>query len=173
MHSIDQFASLDEGTSVRPWVRSSVVSDKLTDAYQPGVQAEFDPIEAEQAGAFHEDALSDSDALDTVVDLVALLADPDHLTEAAVARRIAGPNSDLVPWFAIALSHAATQLPVGSSITPISLSGVIRTLPLSVAGLRARLLTVANAKVFHFAWVEDAYDSGRAGFVELEGGRHD
>ena len=36
----------------------------------PGYQAEFDPDEAEKVGAFHEDALSEQDALDSDVDLV-------------------------------------------------------------------------------------------------------
>jgi hypothetical protein len=39
------------------------VSEKLQDATTPGYQAEFDPAEAEAAGAFEEDALSEADAL--------------------------------------------------------------------------------------------------------------
>jgi hypothetical protein len=39
------------------------VSEKLQDALTPGYQAEFDPAEAEAAGAFEEDALSEADAL--------------------------------------------------------------------------------------------------------------
>ena len=42
--------------------------DKLIDAMTPGYQAEFDPEEAERAGAFVEDALSEADALASVVD---------------------------------------------------------------------------------------------------------
>lgn len=41
---------------------------KLADARTPGYQAEFDPAEAEAAGAFAEDALSETDALASVHD---------------------------------------------------------------------------------------------------------
>ena len=44
------------------------VIDKLHDAQTPGYHAEFDPEEAESAGAFVEDALSEEDALDSVHD---------------------------------------------------------------------------------------------------------
>ena len=47
---------------------ADVVRDKLIDAMTPGYQAEFDPEEAERAGAFVEDALSEADALASVVD---------------------------------------------------------------------------------------------------------
>jgi hypothetical protein len=40
----------------------------------PGFQAEFDPAEAEAAGAFVEDALSESDALASAHDAPAFLA---------------------------------------------------------------------------------------------------
>ena len=46
------------------------VREKLADALTPGYQAEFDPAEAEAAGAFAEDALSEDDALDSVHDYV-------------------------------------------------------------------------------------------------------
>lgn len=41
---------------------------KLADTMTPGFQAEFDPAEAEAAGAFHEDALSEADAIDSTHD---------------------------------------------------------------------------------------------------------
>jgi hypothetical protein len=44
--------------------------EKLDDALNPGYQAEFDPDEAEQAGAFVEDALSERDAAESAIDLV-------------------------------------------------------------------------------------------------------
>jgi hypothetical protein len=53
---------------------SETVRGKLTDAMTPGFQAEFDPEEAEQVGAFTEDALSEQDALESSEDL------PDALT---------------------------------------------------------------------------------------------
>jgi hypothetical protein len=53
---------------------SNALKSKLDDASTPGFQAEFDPNEAEVAGAFTEDALSESDALDSTHD-VPLLED--------------------------------------------------------------------------------------------------
>jgi hypothetical protein len=49
---------------------ADVLREKLLDAMTPGYQAEFDPDEAEQAGAFVEDALSEQDATESDVDLV-------------------------------------------------------------------------------------------------------
>ncbi len=46
------------------------IRDKLIDAWTPGFQAEFDPDEAERAGAFIEDALSEADAAASVDDLM-------------------------------------------------------------------------------------------------------
>jgi hypothetical protein len=43
---------------------------KLADAMTPGFQAEFDPAEAEAAGAYQEDALSEADALASTHDAV-------------------------------------------------------------------------------------------------------
>jgi hypothetical protein len=47
-----------------------VVAEKLQDALTPGYQAEFDPEEADQAGAFFEDALSEQDAMESDTDLM-------------------------------------------------------------------------------------------------------
>lgn len=44
-------------------IAPDTVSEKLNDALTPSYQAEFDPQEAESAGAFFEDALSEDDAL--------------------------------------------------------------------------------------------------------------
>jgi len=49
-----------------------VLAEKLTDAMVPGAIVEFDPEEAERAGAFVEDALSESDALESSVDSIDL-----------------------------------------------------------------------------------------------------
>ena len=49
---------------------AAVVHDKLMDALIPGYQAEFDPLEAINAGAFVEDALSEQDAIDSAIDLL-------------------------------------------------------------------------------------------------------
>ena len=44
-------------------------NEKLADAETtPGYAAEFDPEEADRAGAFEEDALSEADALESSVD---------------------------------------------------------------------------------------------------------
>lgn len=48
-----------------------VLREKLTDAMTPGLLVEFDPDEAERAGAFVEDALTEQDAADSDIDLVA------------------------------------------------------------------------------------------------------
>jgi len=45
------------------------LSEKLLDALVPGFAAEFDPDEAQRAGAFAEDALSEADAADSAIDL--------------------------------------------------------------------------------------------------------
>jgi len=47
---------------------AAALHEKLADAMTPGFQAEFDPDEAECAGAFVEDALSEVAALDSVSD---------------------------------------------------------------------------------------------------------
>jgi len=46
------------------------VNSKLNDALTPGYHAEFDPAEADRAGAFAEDALSEADALASTEDLL-------------------------------------------------------------------------------------------------------
>lgn len=51
---------------------ADTVHDKLVDALVPNFQAEFDPIEAEIAGAFVEDALSEADAEASTLDAPAL-----------------------------------------------------------------------------------------------------
>jgi hypothetical protein len=48
----------------------TALGEKLADAEVPGYQAEFDPDEAERAGAFVEDAMSEVDALESAIDQV-------------------------------------------------------------------------------------------------------
>lgn len=48
---------------------NSALREKLLDALVPGFAAEFDPDEAQRAGAFAEDALSEADAADSAIDL--------------------------------------------------------------------------------------------------------
>ena len=49
---------------------ADALREKLADAMTPGYQVEFDPDEAERAGAFVEDALSEADAAESGIDLV-------------------------------------------------------------------------------------------------------
>jgi len=61
--------------------------EKLDDSLIPGFQVEFDPEEAERAGAFVEDALSEQDALESGIDLL-----PEEIEKGkADARRAYGP----------------------------------------------------------------------------------
>ena len=48
---------------------TAVVDEKLSDMDTPGFEVEFDPEEAEFAGAFLEDALSEEDAKESAIDL--------------------------------------------------------------------------------------------------------
>ena len=48
----------------------SVIHEKLIDTTIPGFLVEFDPVEAEMAGAFVEDSLSEDDALDAAIDSI-------------------------------------------------------------------------------------------------------
>jgi hypothetical protein len=57
-------------------VSLAVLREKLIDALTPGFQAEFGPDEADQAGAFVEDALSEEDAAESSID-ACLDAAPD------------------------------------------------------------------------------------------------
>jgi hypothetical protein len=60
--------TIDKETDV-----ADALNEKLSDAEtSPGFEVEFDPEEAEQAGAFEEDALSEIDALESSVDWVDL-----------------------------------------------------------------------------------------------------
>jgi hypothetical protein len=48
---------------------NAIIREKFIDAMTPGFQAEFDPDEAEKAGAFVEDALTEKDAIESDIDL--------------------------------------------------------------------------------------------------------
>lgn len=50
-------------------VSAAVVHEKITDGFTPGYQVEFTPEEADSAGAFVEDALSELDAVESSIDL--------------------------------------------------------------------------------------------------------
>ena len=78
----DVLPAIDDNAAV------GALREKLADAATPGYQAEFDPEEAERAGAFVEDALSEQDALASQDDDLA----PAFITEG-------GPLADIPPFF--------------------------------------------------------------------------
>jgi len=47
-----------------------MIDAKMADAMTPGFEAEFTPEEADRAGAFFEDALSEEDAKESAIDLI-------------------------------------------------------------------------------------------------------
>jgi hypothetical protein len=57
--------TLDENIEVE------IIHEKLLDAFTPGYSVEFDPEEAENSGAFKEDAIDEKDALESNIDLLA------------------------------------------------------------------------------------------------------
>ncbi|MDD5706001.1 MAG: hypothetical protein PHR35_08755 [Kiritimatiellae bacterium] len=61
--------ALDAGVTM-----AAAVDEKLADALVPGFLAEFSPDEADLAGAFVENAMSERDALDSADDLVDALS---------------------------------------------------------------------------------------------------
>lgn len=62
--NVDQVIFDDEGNS------NAATREKMTDIMTPGYQAEFDPLEADNVGAFVEDAMSETDALESTDDLL-------------------------------------------------------------------------------------------------------
>ena len=49
-------------------IMDQVIKEKLLDTDTPGFEAEFSPDEADSLGAFEETALTEKDALDSVID---------------------------------------------------------------------------------------------------------
>jgi hypothetical protein len=66
-----QQATAEAADSLETLAAGNVLHEKLADAMTPGLHVEFDPEEAEQAGAFVEDALSEQDAAESGIDLAA------------------------------------------------------------------------------------------------------
>jgi hypothetical protein len=66
-HGIDD---MKETVSDGAGSAAAALRDKLADILTPGYQVECDPDEAEQAGAFVEDALSVQDAAESSVDAI-------------------------------------------------------------------------------------------------------
>ena len=75
---------------------AGALREKLADAATPGYQAEFDPEEAERAGAFVEDALSEQDAAESGDDLAALASQGDDQAPAFITE--GGPSDDIPPF---------------------------------------------------------------------------
>ncbi|WP_236025866.1 protein TraD [Geomonas azotofigens] len=69
----DDGEDLTENATFHDTIKFATLRDKLADALTPGFQAELDPEEAEQAGAFHETALTEEDAAGSTDDLTAAL----------------------------------------------------------------------------------------------------
>ena len=69
-HDIPQGIHFDDAVSAAEALR-----EKLSDALLPGYRVECDPEEAERAGAFVEDALSEPDAAQSSLDLVTVDAE--------------------------------------------------------------------------------------------------
>ena len=84
-----------DATAERPPVddyanATEALREKMADALTPGFQVELDPEEAERAGAFVEDALSEQDAQESTEDL-AELDEPAFLDDE-------GPLADIPPF---------------------------------------------------------------------------
>ena len=54
----------------KPKELREIVNEKLDDAQTPGANVEFDPEEADLAGAFEEDSMTEQDALESNIDQV-------------------------------------------------------------------------------------------------------
>ena len=98
---VDDYASATEA-----------LREKLTDAQTPGYQAEFDPEEAERAGAFVEDALSEQDATDSNADLVDVPGEeqPEFLDDE-------GPSADIPPFITTTNARELYDLQPGETVS--------------------------------------------------------
>jgi hypothetical protein len=63
---------LERALMSKSTTQRDVVLEKMSDAQTPGFRTEFTPDEAERAGAFAEDALSEQDAAESSSDLIEL-----------------------------------------------------------------------------------------------------
>ena len=68
MSSSEINPNADEQTALEFALSPNIQKDKALDALVPGLAVPYDPDEAEEAGAFEEDAISIDDALDAVMD---------------------------------------------------------------------------------------------------------
>jgi hypothetical protein len=91
---------------------TEALREKLTDALTPGYQAEFDPEEAERAGAFTEDALSEQDAAGSSDDLVDGQAqeEPAFLDDD-------GPSTEIPPFITTTNARELYDLRPGETVS--------------------------------------------------------
>ena len=61
---------MEKETMDKPKELREIVNEKLDDAQTPGANVEFDPEEADLAGAFEEDSMKEQDALESNIDQV-------------------------------------------------------------------------------------------------------
>jgi len=87
------------------------VREKMVDALTPGFQVEFDPDEAERAGAFVEDALSEQDAAESCDDLVEVdgALEPAFLDDE-------GPSADIPPFITTTNARELYDLRPGETV---------------------------------------------------------
>jgi hypothetical protein len=88
---------------------AAALREKLTDAMTPGYQAEFDPLEAERAGAFQEDALTELDAAASSDDLAEALEEPAFLDDD-------GPSTEIPPFITTTNARELYDLRVGETV---------------------------------------------------------
>ena len=89
---------------------AAALREKLTDALTPGYEAEFDPEEAERAGAFREDALNELDAAASTDDLAEALEEPAFLDDE-------GPSAEIPPFITTTNARELFDLRPGETVS--------------------------------------------------------
>ena len=89
---------------------AAALREKLNDALTPGYQAEFDPEEAERAGAFREDALNELDAAGSTDDLADALEEPAFLDDE-------GPSAEIPPFITTTNARELYDLRPGETVS--------------------------------------------------------
>jgi hypothetical protein len=78
----------DAGTHDPAINAAAALREKLIDVMTPGFIAEFDPLEAEQIGAFLEDAMSEADAWASTIDYSETTVGIVHVAQNGVGVRM-------------------------------------------------------------------------------------
>ncbi|WPX45297.1 MULTISPECIES: conjugal transfer protein TraD [unclassified Undibacterium] len=89
---------------------AAVLREKLVDALTQGYQVAFDPDEAERAGAFVEDALTELDAAESCEDLAEVWEEPAFLDDD-------GPSADIPPFITISNARELYDLRPGETVS--------------------------------------------------------